>query len=103
MRSSVSQLSASFVGLHRKVRTIRTRSIALAAFILSIGLVTVHLPLRWQGGRTAQDADIPLRPLTPLEAAALLTGGPDGRRLAAVVRLTKSDVTVRTGVYLIPS
>jgi hypothetical protein len=92
----ISRLSADF---HQRFRSVRFRRILLAMFVVSIGLVAIHIPLRWHGGRTAQNADIPLRPLTPLEAAALLSGGSDGEKLAGVVRLTESEVTVRTRVY----
>jgi hypothetical protein len=95
----ISRLSGAIVDLHQRFRSVRLRWILLTTFIVSVGLVAIHLPLRWQGGRTAQNADIPLRPMTPLEAAALLSGGSDGERLAGVVRLTASEVTVRTRVY----
>ena len=71
----VSRLSSGIANIHQRLRSIRFRNIFLAAFLLSIGVATAHVPVRWHGGRTGQNADIPLRALTPLEAAALLSGG----------------------------
>lgn len=97
--SVVSRLADRMVESRRRFRSMPFSTIVLAAFLVSIGLVASHIPSRWHGGRTAQNADIPLRPLTPSEAAALLLGGSDGERLAGLVRLTGSEAIIRTRVY----
>ncbi|MGE0451375.1 MAG: hypothetical protein AB7Q29_17520 [Vicinamibacterales bacterium] len=76
----------------------RKRSIMRLAFLLSLFLVSAHLPARWQGGRTGQTADIPLRPMTAAEAAVLLT-----ERLAAIENVDAASVAIRTRVYVLQS
>ena len=83
----------------RLFREISTRSILLGAVCLSTGLVAVHVPYRWNGGRTGEVADVPLRPLSAIEAAALLKGGADGVPVARVTDLTEKTAVVSTRVY----
>ena len=83
----------------RRFREISTRSILLGAVCLSTGIVAMHVPYRWNGGRTGEVANVPLRPLSAIEAAALLKGGPDGVPVARVTNLTEKTAVVSTRVY----
>jgi hypothetical protein len=100
---AISMISSRAASIRDRLVAVPLRTLVLAALCLSVGMVAAHLPLRWNGGRTAEVADIPLRPLSPVEAAALLTGAGDGKPLAGVVEIDEKAVVVRTAVYLLPS
>ncbi|HUR80994.1 MAG TPA: hypothetical protein VM733_09520 [Thermoanaerobaculia bacterium] len=66
------------------------------SFAVSCAIVLGALPGRRDGDRTGNEAWIPLRQLTPREAALLLDRG-----AAAVVRLDGRDVELATAAYVV--
>lgn len=71
----------------------------LAAVLGAAIMVGIGVLLRWNGTRTAYDAYVPLRPLTVIEAAALLDA-PD--TAAAITAMDRQNVQIVTDNYLLP-
>ena len=80
-------------------RGVRVRPIVAGALVLSTVIVAAYVPDRWNGGRTGEVADVPLRALSAIEAAALLRGGPDAQPVARITALTDKTAEVSTRVY----
>src|SRR3977135_2166139 len=63
---------------------------------LALAIVGLAIPMRRQASRTATEGWIPMRNLTPQEAAALLGHG------AVLTRIGPRTVDLVTSVYLVP-
>jgi hypothetical protein len=96
-------VSVEYRLLFGRFRSLRARTALSFSAIVSTVLVLSFIPMRWEGERTATDAYIPLRPLTPAEAAALLrhSAKDTSRGRTAVVELDEATALVATTVYLV--
>jgi hypothetical protein len=83
-------------GPGRRVRFAGRFPAAWITLVLALTIVAVAVPLRRRAVRTATEAWIPMRSLTPQEAAALLEHG------AKLSRIGAGTVDLVTSVYLTP-
>lgn len=86
-----------FQGLGGSSRLARRFPAVWITLILALALVAVAVPLRQKAARTATEAWIPMRNLTPREAAALLEHGKPLARIGA------DTVDLVADVYLVPT
>lgn len=78
------------------------RTAFFAAAPVALAVVVGAIPGRWEGSRTQTDAYVPLRPLTPRQAALLLRHPSlEGAPLAIVVDVDDGIATVRTTHYVL--
>lgn len=89
------------MGLPGAAGPYRLRTVLAASLVLSTLAVIAAIPSRWEGSRTAEEAYLPLRPLSVSEAVALLElrGQYKG---TAILGLTADHVLLGTGNYLLP-
>lgn len=96
-------LSCSISAVVTRLRSARARWVVLGALILSVALVLGAIPGRREGNRSAEEAFLPLRPLTPQEAAFLLeecesTESPH----TVIVGVEGGDAILATRVFVVP-
>lgn len=97
MRPTISRF-ARYLGFFLGMRKIRARFILLGAVMLSSGLIAIALINRWEGGGDGCGIDyyVPLRPMTPAEAAYLLQRD----EFTTVTALTSASATIASSHYV---
>jgi hypothetical protein len=78
------------------------RRAALVSGVVSILAVALAIPGRWEGRRTAEEAWVPLRPVS-VEEAVVLLGVRGEHERSTITALTEDWVYLGTSYYLLPA